>query len=380
MTAGERQLLEPIHLNDFRAQWEHHRTQILAAVEGVCESGALVLGPEVAGFEAALAAAWGLPHAIGCASGLDAIEIGLRCAGLAEGDRVLTTPLSAFATSLAIVRAGGSPLFVDVDASGLLDLEQCEELLEEDGGIRFMVPVHLYGHALDADRLASLRDRFGLTIVEDCAQAIGATSHGIPVGSTGGWAATSFYPTKNLGCVGDGGALLTAYEDGARRAASLRDYGQSAKFEHDELGLNSRLDELQAAILRRAFLPELDRVTARRSEIARRYAEELSNPALVAPPTPRGSDSVWHLYPLLVVGDRPGFQTHLAAAEIATGVHYPFLIPDQKALGARAGELTRAPLERARRFADSEVSLPIHPYLSETDVDRVIAACNQWAG
>jgi len=349
-------------------------------VEHVCESGSLVLGPEVEGFEKELARTWGLPHAIGCASGLDAIEIALRCAGLEPGDRVLTTPLSAFATSLAILRAGGEPVFVDVDASGLLDLGHCEAVLAEDHGIRFMVPVHLYGHALDGERLEALRDRFGLTIVEDCAQAIGATTHGEPVGAVGGWAATSFYPTKNLGCVGDGGAVLTTHEDGARRAASLRNYGQRAKFEHDELGLNSRLDELQAAILRRALLPDLARTTARRTQIAKRYAEEIRNPALETPPTPRGSGSVWHLYPLLVDGDRAAFQAHQAAAGIGTGVHYPRLIPEQKALAERAGELTRTPLPQARRFANDEVSLPIHPYLSEADVDRVIAACNSWSG
>ena len=339
-----------------------------------------MLGREVAAFEADLAVAWGLPYAIGCASGLDAIEIGLRCAGLTEGDRVLTTPLSAFATSLAIFRAGGCPIFVDVDASGLLDLDQCEHALGADRTIRFMVPVHLYGHALDGERLASLRDRFALTIVEDCAQAVGATSHGKPVGSTGGWAATSFYPTKNLGCIGDGGAVLTTDGAGAQRAASLRDYGQTAKFEHDELGLNSRLDELQAAILKRALLPDLVRVTARRREIARRYAEEIRNPALEAPPAPHGSDSVWHIYPLLVRGDRAAFRTHLAAAGIGTDVHYPRLIPLQRALEARARDLVRTPLEQARRFAESEVSLPIHPYLSRDDIDRIVAACNDWMG
>ncbi len=185
-------MTKPIPLNDFRAQWSLHREEVLAAVERVGASGWLILGAELEQFEAALAGAWGLPFCVGCASGLDAIEIGLRCSGLRPGDKVLTTPLSAFATSLAITRAGGVPLFVDVDEAGQMDLTLCEEVLAERDDIRFLVPVHLYGHAIDLDRLAAIRDRFSLRIVEDCAQAIGASSRNRAVGSVGQFAATSF--------------------------------------------------------------------------------------------------------------------------------------------------------------------------------------------
>ncbi len=369
--------MRPIPANDFRAQWAEVRADVHAAVERVGASGWLILGEEVAAFEAALAERFGLAHAVGCASGLDALEIALRCAGLAPGDAVLTTPLSAFATTLAVVRAGGVPVFCDVDASGQLDLALAAELLAAEPGLRFLLPVHLYGHALDLDALLGLRERTGVTVVEDCAQAVGARSRGRGVGSVGAFAATSFYPTKNLGALGDGGALLTDDEAGAARARSLRDYGQSAKYEHAHLGLNSRLDELQAAILRDAFLPRLARFTRRRAEVATRYRAELANPALVVPPAPEGSESVWHLFPVLVEGDRKGLMEHLRAAGVGAAVHYPVLIPDQPALRDVPARVAGG-LERARAFAEREVSLPIHPLLDDAAVDAVVAACNAW--
>lgn len=366
-----------ILLNDFVAQWRDVRADTLAATDRVGESGWLVLGREVAAFEAELAQASALPHVVGCGNGLDALEISLRALGLAPGQPVLTTPLSAFATTLAIVRAGGVPVFLDVDASGLLDLDACDRLLRARPDIRFLVPVHLYGHALDLQRLAALAKAHDLRVVEDCAQAIGARSRGTPVGAVGALAATSFYPTKNLGCMGDGGAVLTSDARLADAARCLRDYGQSAKYVHARLGMNSRLDELQAAILRSALLPRLARFTARRREVAAAYRDGIRNPALIVPPPPAGSDSVWHLFPLLVEGDRARFKAHLDAAGVGNGLHYPTLIPDQEALAGTGFEVA-GPLERAARFAARELSIPIHPYLADADVARVVDACNAW--
>jgi dTDP-4-amino-4,6-dideoxygalactose transaminase len=366
-----------ILLNDFVAQWRDLRADSIAALERVGESGWLILGKEVQAFEAELAAFWGLPYAVGCGNGLDAIEIALRAVGISPGDKVLTTPLSAFATSLAIVRAGGIPVFVDVDASGLIDLEQASRALARDRAIRFFVPVHLYGHALDRQRLATLLQHTEVKLVEDCAQAIGATSHGLPVGSTGAAGATSFYPTKNLGGMGDGGALLTRDAALAAQARSLRDYGQTAKYVHALLGLNSRLDELQAAILRSAQLPRLGQATARRRAIAQAYRDNIENPALTLPPIPDGSGSVWHLFPVLVARERQAFIAHLDQLGIGTGAHYPILIPDQEALAATPFECLE-PLTWARRFAQAEVSLPIHPHMKDPEVVRVVAACNAW--
>src|ERR1700686_727635 len=193
--------------NDFKRQWEVVQDAVIGAVRRVGASGSYILGEEVRRFEEALARLWGVSYAIGVANGMDAIEIGLRCLDVRPGDKVLPTPLSAFATTLAISRAGGIPVFVDVDDLGRIDLGQCRDVLKRNRAIRFLVPVHLYGFPLDLAELAALRDEFELQIVEDCAQAIGASASSTGVGTVGQVAATSFYPTKNLGAMGDGGAL-----------------------------------------------------------------------------------------------------------------------------------------------------------------------------
>lgn len=370
-----------VPLNDFRAQWKALGAEVLAAVHCVGASGWYVLGRQVEQFESALASTWGLPHAVGVGNGLDAIEIGLRCLGIRPGDRVLTTPLSAFATTLAVMRCGGVPVFVDTDASGLLDLGRCRDLLSHDPRIRFLVPVHLYGHCVDLERLEALRADFDLAVVEDCAQAIGARFRGRSVGTVGQAAAVSFYPTKNLGALGDGGALLTADEKIARRARALRHYGQSATYVHDEAGLNSRLDEMHAAILGAVFLPRLAEWTARRTEIAARYRSGIRSGAVRPLPVPEGSASVWHLFPVLCEpARREEFRAHLSDAGISTGIHYPRLIPEQKALLNYTSHQIHGSLENAARLAAGEVSLPIHPFLPEEDVDRVISAVCAWAG
>jgi dTDP-4-amino-4,6-dideoxygalactose transaminase len=295
---------------------------------------------------------------------------------------VLTTPLSAFATTLAILRAGGVPVFVDVDACGQLDLNAAERLLEaaQNGErVRWMVPVHLFGHCLDLDRLEALRDRFGLQIVEDCAQSIGATWRERPCGSVGLAATTSFYPTKNLGALGDGGALLTNDAALAKAAKQWRDYGQSEKYVHSVSGLNSRLDELQAALLRDALLPRLAGYTAARQAVGRAYDAGIQHGALQMVVVPEGCGAVRHLYPLLVDGSREGFMQHLKRHGVMVGIHYPQLISDQPALEGEAWEQF-GDLSMARKFAAQEVSLPMHPHLSAEQVQRVIDACNGWDG
>jgi dTDP-3-amino-3,4,6-trideoxy-alpha-D-glucose transaminase len=373
--------MKTVPLNDFQAQWSSVGPKVLAAVDRVGSSGWYILGREVERFESALASAWGLPHAVGVGSGLDAIEIGLRCLGIRPGDRVLTTPLSAFATTLAVMRCGGIPVFVDTDGSGLLDLQRCRDVLERDRRIRFLLPVHLYGHCLDLERLEALRDEFNLGIVEDCAQAIGARFHDRGVGSVGQVAAVSFYPTKNLGALGDGGAVLTADETIARHARALRHYGQSSTYVHDEIGLNSRLDELHAAILGDVFLPHLPGWAARRIEVAAQYRSGIAEAAVRPLLVPEGSASAWHLFPVFCEPSRrDAFRTHLAEAGVSTGIHYPHLIPEQKALLAYGNHEIHGPLEQAQALAEGEVSLPMHPFLTEEDVKRVIAAVRAWAG
>ncbi len=380
VSADIRKLL--VSLNDFGAQWDEVGSEASAAFERVGRSGRYILGPEGETLERKLASLWGLSEAIVVGNGMDAIEIALRASGLSPGAKVLTTPLSAFATTLAILRCGGIPVFTDVDDSGLINLSECRRVLEADPSIRYFVPVHLYGHAMDLAAVESLRDDFDLTVIEDCAQAIGARSRGLMVGVVGRAAAVSFYPTKNLGALGDGGAVLTSNHGLAVRARAMRHYGQSATYVHEEFGLNSRMDEVHAAILADAFLPRLIRWTSRRKCIAARYQEAIQSSVLQIPAVPDGSDSVWHLFPVLVLQPerRDHFREYLAARGVASGIHYPRLIPEQKALVDHGRYEIKVSLSRATRFASCEVSLPIHPYLSEDDVDNVIESVNGWGG
>lgn len=364
--------------NDFKRQWEAVRQSVIGAVEKVGASGSYILGEEVSTFEAALALLYGAENAVGVANGMDALEIGLRCLDLRPGEKVLTTPLSACATTLAIVRAGGVPVFVDVGNLGTIDLLQCRDVLEKDPSIRFLLPVHLYGFPLDMPELAALKDEFNLKIVEDCAQAVGARSGDTRVGTVGQVAATSFYPTKNLGALGDGGALLLKDKVLAERARTFRNYGQIAPYVHAELGLNSRLDEIHAAILREAFLPKLEEWTATRKKTARRYTKEIVHPLIDLPKPIQDMNPVWHIFPARIAsGHRDTFCNYLRAKGTMTGVHYPRVIPDQVAL-QQCRYLVAADPVNARQWAATEVSLPIHPFLTESEISAVIEACNGW--
>jgi dTDP-4-amino-4,6-dideoxygalactose transaminase len=352
-----------ILLNDFRRQWEEVRDDAVTAFSRAGESGWYILGSEVEAFERALAEHWHVRHCVGVASGLDAIEIGLRALGCGPGDRVLTTPVSAFATTLAIAKLGAIPVFVDTSATGIIDLDACEQLLSQRPDIRFFVPVHLFGRILPLRRF----DHVG--VVHDCAQAVGAPF-------AGEIAATSFYPTKNLGAMGDGGALVTDSLEVAAHARALRDYGQTAKYRHEYMGYNSRLDELQAALLARVFLPRLTAWTERRREIATTYLNAIDNPRIQT----ISCESNWHLFPVLVDPSRKQhFRAHLHDHGVQTGEHYPVAIPDQPALAGVPHELA-SDCARARRFCASEVSLPVHPHLHDEEVQRVIAACGSWRG
>ncbi len=359
--------------NDFARQWQEIRDDAMQAVDRVGRSGWLVLGQEVHEFEQALSAWWGVPYAVGVASGLDALEIALRCAGVEAGARVITTPLTAFATTLAIVRAGMVPLWCDVEESGGLDLNQVDAALRTDESICAVMPVHLYGHPLDPSDLEALAVQHDIVVIEDCAQSLGAQRDGRPTALAGIAAGTSLYPTKNLGAMGDGGVLLTADPAVAERAKRLRDYGQRSRYEHVVLGLNSRLDELQAAILRSALLPRLDKWLERRSEIAARYVEALSDIPL-RPILPAEGDSAHHLFPVELSDgrERERVAEHVAEHGVGVGRHYPFICPEQPAVQGLGTTIGSLPV--ARRLAERELSLPIHPHLNDAEVELVIEA------
>ncbi len=367
-----------ILLNDFKQQYGSLKNQIFEAIDAVGQSGWLVLGKEVQQFEELTQSLLNCYYSIGCANGLDALELALRVLDIKPGEKVLTTPLSAFATTLAILRAGGKPVFVDVDETGLIDLKQCEIALQNNQEIRFFIPVHLFGHAINLGQLKHLKEKHELLIIEDCAQAICAKSKEIYVGSIGELAAYSLYPTKNLGCYGDGGFVTTNNFDYAEKVKCLRDYGQTAKYEHKFLGLNSRLDEVQAAILNRALLPKLAEFTSRRKQIAKLYLENITNDLIQLPRIPLDSDSVWHLFPILCE-NRDELQTFLKAKGVQTGVHYPTLITDQIALHQNQNNYEIiGSLSHAKKFAQYELSLPLHPFLTDAEVEKVINQCNQW--
>ena len=364
-------------MNSLDRQWEEVRNDVIDAVDEIGRSGWFVLGKQVMSFEKEICSLFGKSRAVGVASGLDAIEIGLRALGCTFGSKVLTTPLSAFATTLAILKVGAIPIFVDVDPLGLIDLDAAERLLAKDTSIKFVVPVHLYGFPLDLERISSWRTKFGVSIIEDCAQAINAAYKGIQCGAVGQIAATSFYPTKNLGAMGDAGALMTNDETLAKRSEVLRDYGQSAKYFHSEVGLNSRLDELHAAILNK-LISKLPKWTERRKQIAARYLDEIENPMITTLRPSEPMDPVWHLFPVLVDADRRNsFRAHMISQNIETGVHYPSIIPKQAALKALEFHI-HGSLAGAEAFAASQISLPINPYLTEEEITFVISACNRW--
>jgi dTDP-4-amino-4,6-dideoxygalactose transaminase len=339
---------------------------VRAAIDRVVASGWFVLGPEVEAFETEFAAASQVPHAVGVGTGTDAITLILRALDIGPGDEVITPPLSAAYSALAVMMAGARPVFTDIDPERLtLDPRRVEAALTPR--TRALLPVHLYGQAADMRPLEAIAARHNLALVEDAAQAQLATANGRPVGSIGIAAATSFYPTKNLGALGDGGAVLTRDSQLAARVKRLRNGGQTSRYHHEEAGANSRLDEMQAAILR-ARLPFLRAWTRRRRDIAARYRGGLVQAALHVP---REFDSghVYHLFPVLTE-HREALQHHMRAHGVETLIHYPVPIPRQPALAMTSPAMCAV----ADRVCAQVVSLPMYPGLSEAAVSAVTAA------
>jgi dTDP-4-amino-4,6-dideoxygalactose transaminase len=343
-----------------------------AAIARVIASGWYVLGPEVEAFEQEFAAASGAAHAAGTGNGTDALAIILRGLGIGPGDEVITSPLSAAYSALAIVMAGATPVFADIDEERLtLDPGAAERAITPRTAA--LVPVHLYGQPADMASLAALARKRGLALVEDCCQAHLATCQGTPVGTFGAAAAFSFYPTKNLGALGDGGAVVTGDAALAARMKRIRNGGQTDRYHHAELGVNSRLDEMQAAILR-ARLPWLRPRTAQRRALASRYRDGLKG-AAVRVPLEMEPGHVYHLFPVRTL-ERARLQAHLRSAGIETLVHYPVPIPRQPAFAPAAPGSWPA----AEAAADQVLSLPLHPALSMTEVESVAAAIRAFAG
>ena len=345
---------------------------VRAAIDRVVASGWFVLGPEVEAFEAEFAAACGASHAVGVGTGTDALALILRALGIGAGDEVITTPLSAAFTALAVLMVGARPVFADVGPERLtIDPDTIDRAVT--ARTRAILPVHLYGQPADMDAIERLASRHGLAIVEDCCQAHLASAAGRPVGTIGAAGAFSFYPTKNLGAFGDGGAVVTNDRALADRVRRLRNGGQVARNHHDEPGVNSRLDELQAAILR-ARLPFLAEWTRRRRALAAAYRTALAN-APVRVPAEQDAGHVYHLFVVRCGGGSAGgrraaLQRHLAARGIDTLVHYPVPIPRQPAMAGT----DPADCPRAAAACNEVLSLPLHPGLDGADLAEVAAA------
>jgi dTDP-4-amino-4,6-dideoxygalactose transaminase len=365
-----------IRMNDFLAEPPELRASVVAALTRVAESGYFVLGPEVGGFEEKFASWTGIPHITGVANGLDALALGLRALGIGPGDEVITTPMTAFATILAITQVGATPVLADIDeGTALLSAESVQRVISP--ATKALILVHLYGQVKNVTAWVELCEQAGIHLIEDCAQSHGARENGVHCGQFGAFGAFSFYPTKNLGALGDGGALGSTDGDLVARVATLRNYGQTDRYHHEHLGVNSRLDEIQAAVLSEK-LAWIDQFTNRRREIASRYLAELSSPhvTLLEPPQ-HPENHVYHLF-VVTTPHREKLMGHLAQAGIDTLIHYPVPAHHQRALPFAATDPQG--LGNAERHAKTCLSLPCHPGISDDDVTRVIEAVNSFPG
>lgn len=363
---------------DLRAAYRVQAAEIDAAAKRVLESGWYILGKELATFERDFADWCTVAHAVGVANGTDAIVVALRGLGIGEGDTVFTVSHTAVATVAAVELAGATPLLVDIDPQtytidpGRLD-EAITAAKAAGARPRAVIAVHLYGHPCDVAAIADICRRHGLFFIEDCAQAHGATVNGARVGSLGDVASFSFYPTKNLGAFGDGGAVVTNDPDLARRCGAIRQYGWTERYLSDMTGMNSRLDEIHAAMLS-VRLTRLDTEIAARRAVATAYTQAFQG-AIETPLVRPGMGHAYHLY-VIRSADRDGLAKALKARGIGTGVHYPLPVHLQKAY---AGRVAIAPsgMAETERAAREVLSLPMHAFLSDDDVAYVIAGVKQ---
>ena len=358
-----------VKMFDLQREYEAVRDELVGAFEAVHLGGEFILGKHVKAFEEEFANYLGMRYAIGVGSGTDAIRIGGLGCGLAKGDKLVTTPNTYIATAMALSMHGITPVFCDIDPETYnMDPDHLEQVLSKEPDVRLCIPVHLYGHAAPMDEILAVCKRYGAAVMEDACQAHGALYKGKKVGTFGRAAAFSFYPTKNLGCQGDGGAVATDDEEIYRTMHRLRNYGQADKHVHVMEGFNSRLDELQAAILQ-FKLTRLDAWNDRRRKLASLYKRELLDTPLILP-----EEKPWayHVYHLFVVRSkqREALQEYLTARGISTLIHYPTPIHFQEVyrhLGYKTGAFPVA-----EHLSKEILSLPMYPGLRE---DEVLYVC-----
>lgn len=374
---------QAVPMLDFGRQFSGIRQEVMAAIERVCDSQQFILGPQVTSFEHAAAAACAAPHAIGCASGTDALWLAMAAAGIGPGDAVITSPFSFFATVSSILRCGAQPLLADIDPQTFnLSADAVEEVLlhsHAGAAVKAVLPVHLYGQCANWDDFSSLKQRHNLLLIEDAAQAFGASWNGTPAGALGDLAAFSFYPTKNLSAFGDAGLLTTLSAEYDERARMLRAHGMRRRYFHDEVGWNSRLDTLQAAVLevKLRYLPEWNQ---QRRDRAVRYDQLLREAGLAAANTSEGivlpitdprATPVFHQY-VIRAPRRDALREHLAARQIGSEIYYPLPLHLQTSLSDLGYQRGDFPVSEAA--AAEVLALPIFPELREDEQQTVVEA------
>jgi dTDP-4-amino-4,6-dideoxygalactose transaminase len=361
-----------VPLLDLKAQYRELKVELDAAIQDVMENAAFIGGPKVKALEEAVAEYCGTSHAVACANGTDALFLIMAALGIGKGDEVITTPFTFWATVECIVHVGATPVFVDIEPGTYnMDVAQVEAAITPR--TKAILPVHIFGQVVDMDPLLEIAGRHGLKVIEDACQAIGATYKGRRAGSLAHAAAFSFFPSKNLGCAGDGGIITTDDADLAARARKLASHGTSKKYFHDAFGTNSRLDALQAAILL-VKLPHLDRWNAERRAAAERYNELLADlPGLELPVSRDYGDAVYHLY--IVKTESAAFAEAVMGAlkeeGIGTALYYPLALHEQEAFDGREG-WTRPSLPVAESCDARTFALPCFPGINREQQDEVV--------
>jgi dTDP-4-amino-4,6-dideoxygalactose transaminase len=364
--------LPTVGVIDLHTQYQSLREEVVQALQDVADSTLYVLGPKVAEFERAFAEYVGARHCVGVNSGTSALHLALICAGVGKGDEVITVPMTFIATSWAVSYVGADPVFVDVDpATYTMDVDLVEKQITRK--TKALLPVHLYGQPADMAPLQELSRSYGIPIIEDAAQAHGARYRGRPAGSMGLCGCFSFYPGKNLGAYGEGGAVVTDDDDIAARLRALRDHAQSSRYQHDEIGFNYRMDGFQGAVLG-IKLKHLERWTEARRLLAARYKELLGDLPLQLPAEAPDRRHVWHLF-VVLHRERDRLREELEKRGIVTSLHYPMPVHLQKAyryLRYRVGDFPVA-----ERIARECMSLPLYPEMTTAQQDRVVEALRE---
>lgn len=363
-----------INFGDLSREYQEISEPVNKAVKSVLESGWFILGNELAEFEKKFAKYIGSKYCIGCANGTDAITLSLLAIGIQQGDEVITQVNTCIPTICGIVNSGATPVFCDVcDDTLMMDAEDAAAQIT--GKTKAILPVNLFGASCDYDHLFTVSKKFNIPIVEDCAQSVGSSFEGKKTGTFGSMGCFSFYPSKNLGAYGDGGAVVTDDEELYNKLLMLRNYGQEIRYYHTTFGINSRLDEIQAAILS-VKLKYLDDWTSRRREIAGKYNSGFEGNSYITPVNiPANVDSVYHLY-VVKVKKREELQKYLISKDIHTLIHYPIPCHLQKAytyLGFKEGDF-----KVAEKNANEILSLPMYPQLKDSELDYIIKSINNF--